>query len=303
MKAILIGSVGSSRTILEEMIKVKFPIDMVFSLDEQYSKNVSGYYPIHEIAENNNIPYRKFRKINDQDNIDLIKNINPDYIFIIGLSQLVGKDVIDAAKIGVIGFHPTPLPKLRGRAAMVWQVLLGVRETKCTLFFIDEGIDSGDIIGQEEYIIDDTDYAIDVSKKCQMAFERLIKRVIPQLLVGSIKPQKQNEEEATYLLKRSPEDGLIDWDLSSEKIQRLIRAVSKPYPGAFSYYDGKNKVIFWKADYMENTKYIGFPGQIANITKDFIDIVCIDGLLRVYEFENVNNVKIVLGHKFKQTNY
>ena len=70
-------------------------------------------------------------------------------------SQLIDKEIIDAAKIGAIGFHPTPLPKFRGRAALVWQVLLGVKDTKCSLFFIDEGMDSGDIIGQEEYTIED----------------------------------------------------------------------------------------------------------------------------------------------------
>jgi methionyl-tRNA formyltransferase len=299
MKSILIGSVNSSKNMLQEMIKSDFPVDMVFSLDENYSKNVSGYYPIHEIAEENNIPFRKFKKINDPEHIDMIRKIEPDYIFIIGLSQLVGRSIIEAAKKGVIGFHPTPLPKYRGRAAMVWQVLLGVKKTKCTLFFIDEGIDSGDIIGQEEYVIDDTDYAIDVSKKCQQAFKSLISRVLPKLLDGSIVPIKQDEHEATYLLKRTPEDGLINWEKPVESIQRLIRAVSRPYPGAFSNYDGKHKIIFWKADYLENTKYIGMPGQIAKITDEYIDVVCIDGLLRVFDFENIDNVKLLEGHRFK----
>lgn len=299
MKSILIGSVRSSKIFLEEAINMKFPIDMVYSLDEQYSKNVSGYYPIHEIAEKNNIPYRKFQKINNEMHVSEIKEINPDYIFVIGLSQLVGKGLISAAKKGVVGFHPTPLPKFRGRAAMVWQVLLGVQNSKCTLFFIDEGMDSGDIIGQEEYIISEDDYAMDVSNKLHVAFKSLLRKVLPQILEDTVIPIKQNEEEATFLLKRSPDDGMINWLEPVEKIQRLIRAVSSPYPGAFTNYDGKYKVIFWKADYLENKKFIGIPGQIAKITNDYIDIVCIDGLLRVYEYENVNNVKLIEGHKFK----
>lgn len=299
MKTVLIGSVGSSRTILEEMIKTNFPINMVFSLDEKYSRNVSGYYPLHRIAKENNIPYRKFKKINDLEHVNIIKEINPDYIFVVGLSQLIDKEIINSAKIGAIGFHPTPLPKFRGRAATVWQILLGVKNTKCSLFFIDEGIDSGDIIDQEGYIIEDTDYASDVGIKCREAFQKLIKRALPKILEGSLQPVKQNENEATYLLKRTPEDGEINWNEPVEKIQRLIRAVSRPYPGAFSNYDGKNKTIFWKADYIENKKYIGLPGQIANKTKDYIDIVCIDGLLRVYDYENIGNVKVIEGHKFR----
>lgn len=299
MKSIVVGSVGSSKILLEEMLKLNFPVNIVFSLDEQYAKNVSGYVPLHEIAAKNNIPYKKFKNINDVENINIIKEINPDYIFVVGLSQLVSKDLIDCAKKGVVGYHPTNLPKHRGRAPIPWQILLGVRETKCSLFFIDEGVDSGDIIGQEEYIIEDTDYAADVSLKSREAFKRLLRKVLPKIMDGSIEPIKQNEDEATYLLKRTPEDGLIDWKEPVEKIHRLIRAVSKPYPGAFSYFDGKHKIIFWKADYINNDRYIGIPGQIAKKTNEYIDIVCVDGLLRVYEYENVDNVKIIEGYKFK----
>lgn len=299
MKVVLIGSVGSSKIILEEMIKVNFPIEMVFSLDEEYSKNVTGYEPIHDLAELNNIPYRKFKKINDEVNIKVISEINPDYIFVIGLSQLVSKKIIDTAKKGVVGSHPTPLPKYRGRAAMVWQMLLNVKESKCSLFFIDEGIDSGEILAQESYFLEETDYALDAERKVNEAFRILVKKVLPKIMDDTLNPQKQDEEEATYLLKRTLEDGLINWDEPVENIQRLIRAVSFPYPGAFSYYDGKEKVIFWRADYLENKKYIGFNGQIANLTSEYFDVVCTDGLLRIYNYEANEDIKIQVGHKFK----
>lgn len=301
MKSVLIGSVGSSKQILEAMLEVGFPITCVFSLDEEASSDVSGYQPIHEIAEKNGIAYKKFKKINDQENVDLIKSIEPDYIFVIGLSQLVKKEIIDSAKVGVVGFHPTPLPKMRGRAANVWQVLLGVHETKCSLFFIDEGTDSGDILGQEEYVIEDTDYACDVERKINEALFTLSKRVLCQILDGSIHPVKQNEEEATYLLKRSPEDGIINWNLPINEIHRLIRAVSHPYPGAFGMYDGKHKIVIWKAEIEENKKFIGMNGQIAEIGENYIDIVCRDGLLHITDYENLDNVKMFIGHKLRAT--
>ena len=157
MKIVFIGSVSSSEVVLKELINEKLDIKMVFALDESVSENVSGYRPIDVIAEKNNIPFTKFTKINDEKNIQIIKEIAPDYIFVIGLSQLVSQQIISTAKNGVIGFHPTPLPKFRGRAAMVWQVLLGIHETKCSMFFIDAGTDTGDVIAQEPYQIDDTD--------------------------------------------------------------------------------------------------------------------------------------------------
>lgn len=298
MKTIVIGSVVSSEVVLQKMIDMDYPVDFVFSLDEQYSKNVSGYRPIHRLAQQNQIPYKTFHKIEESENVEIIRRLEPDYIFIVGLSQLVKSDILEAASKGVIGFHPTPLPKFRGRAAMVWQVLLGVHETKCTMFLLDEGMDSGDILIQEPYLIEDTDYAADIEVKLCEAIGRMTEKLLPQLLEGNIHPRKQMEEEATYLLKRTPEDGKIDWKEPVEKIQRLIRAVSKPYPGAFSDYDGKHKVIFWKADYLENKKYYGISGQIAEITEDCFDIVCEDGLLRVYEYESEDAVKLVVGHKF-----
>ena len=299
MKNILIGSVGSSRIILEEMIKMEFPVNMVFSLDEKYSANVSGYTPIHELAAEKGIPYKKFKRISDTENIKIIKEIQPDYIFVIGLSQLIPREMIDLAKKGVVGFHPTPLPKFRGRAAMVWQILLGVHETKCTLFLIDEGMDSGDILGQEEYIIEDTDYAIDVRKKLLSALSRLSCRVLKQIMDDSIEPKKQNEEEATYLLIRRPEDGQIDWKTPCADIHRLIRAVSHPYPGAFGMYDGKYKIIIWRAEVIENKKYIGIPGQIAEINEGSFIVLGLDGLVKVTDYENEDGVTLRVGHKIK----
>ena len=299
MKAILIGSVGSSKEMLQAMIDVGFPVSCVFSLDEAASGPVSGYQPIHELAAANGIRYQKFKKINDEENVALIREIAPDYIFVIGLSQLVKKEIIDAAKVGVVGFHPTALPKMRGRAANVWQVLLGVHEAKVSLFFIDEGTDSGDILGQEPYYIEDTDYAEDVGRKIDEAASVLSRRVLRQIMDGTIAPVKQNEEEATYLLKRSPEDGLIDWNQSISDIHRLIRAVSRPFPGAFGMYDGTHQVILWRAEMLENKKYIGMNGQIACITDDYMDIVCRDGLLRVTDYENIDQVRMFAGHKLR----
>lgn len=299
MKTILIGSVISSYIVLKTIIDEHFPITYVFSLDEKYSENVSGYYPLHNLASEYDIPFKTFHKIGDSENIQIMREIQPDYIFVIGLSQLVKKELLDCAKKGVIGFHPTPLPRFRGRAAMVWQMLLGVENTKCTLFFIDEGMDSGDIIDQQEYVIEKTDYAKDAERKLCDALAVMIPRVLRKIVDGSITARKQNEKEATYLLIRRPEDGLIDWNEPVEKIQRLIRAVSEPYPGAFSMYDGEHKIVIWKADYMENKKYIGIPGQICEINNDTFDILGIDGIIRVLKYENIDNVRLFVGHKMK----
>lgn len=298
MKFVLIGSVISSECALEIMLRKGVEISMVFSLDEAYSKNVSTYRPIHELAEKNNVPYKKFKNINDKENVELLRRINPDYIFVIGLSQLVGKDILQCAKKNVIGYHPAPLPKFRGRAAIVWQILLGIRQTAVTLFCIDEGMDSGDIICQEDYEIGEKDYAEDVLKKCRKAALNAISKGIDLLLDPNFKPTPQNDSEATYLLRRAPEDGKINWNDSGENIEKLIRAVSRPYPGAFASYEDKGNVIFWRAEFTPDERYFGFNGQIISKSESHVDILCRDGVLRVSEFEIPQEIKLVVGHKF-----
>ncbi len=166
------------------------------------------------------------------------------------------------------------------------------------MFKIDAGMDSGDIIDQEPYTIDETDYAEDVLAKVDIALKKLCRRVLENLVKGKCDFKKQNEKKATYCLKRIPEDGLIDWDLPGEQILRLIRATSRPYPGAYSYYDGAHKMVFWKAELSENRKYYGFPGQVAEIEKNDIKVVLKDGFLTVQEYDNIDDKRILVGHKF-----
>jgi len=304
LKVVVFGSVGSSNLVLTTLINKGVNVIKVYSLDETKSGNVSGYYPIHKTAKAKGIPYTLFTKINTPDIIEDVKSLAPDYIFVVGLSQIISIDLIDCAKEGTIGLHPAPLPKYRGRAAMVWQMLLKEKTSAVTIFFIDEGMDSGDIIVQEPFEIGENDYAEDLDKKGLEALGRAIEKVADMICKGSVSRTPQDHSKATYLLKRGPEDGEIDWSQSVYDIQLLIRAVSRPYPGAFSYYDGKIKIIFWKADVIPNNKYIGLRGQIAEIGTGYIDVVCEGGMLHIYDYEIVDELnkshKLFVGHKFKQ---
>lgn len=297
MKNIVIGAVNSTRFLLETMMELNIDISYAFSLDDAVSENVSGYYPLHEFAKKNGIPFKKYQKINNKENIEIMRSLEPDFIFAIGFSQLVSKAILDIPKYGVIGLHPAELPKYRGRAVIVWQMLMGVRTSKVTLFKMDEGADTGDIIDQEPFEIDENDYASDVLDKSHNALLKMYYRALPRLMDGTYTLTKQDDSQATYCLRRAPEDGLIDWTLPGNEIIRLVRAISRPYPGAFSYYDNKHKIIFWRSKLEDNTKYYGFPGQIAEIDDEHMVIVLKDALLIVEEFENVDKKKISAGHR------
>lgn len=299
-RTVFIGSVLSSKVALETLIQNNIKVDLICSLDEEVSKNVSDYYPIHEIAEANNLAYLKFKKINSENVIEKIKEVNPNFIFVIGLSQLIPQEILDMANDYSIGFHPTPLPKYRGRAAIPWQIILGVEESKVSLFKLDKGMDSGDIISQYPYKIEKSDYAFDVYNKVCDAMSEALSECLPKMYNDSVDFIKQNHDDATYLLVRRPEDGHIDWNKSAADIETLIRATGRPYPGAYTVYKD-NQVTIWKARVEENTKYIGIPGQIAFINNtDEIGVLTSDGMLIISEYETQNSEnRFIIGHKFK----
>ncbi len=296
MNFIVIGSVESSNIFLTKCIEMGFIPAHVFGLDEQYATNVSGFFPIYETAEEHRIPSTRFKKINDE--INKINEIEPDYIFVIGLSQLISPELISCAKKGAIGLHPTPLPKFRGRAAIPWQILLGVRDSAVTLFKISEGMDDGDILWQEPYCIEPDDYAEDVHKKVYIALEKATEKLLSGLAEGTIKGVPQDNSKATYLLIRREEDGQIDWKEPVDKIYALIRAASTPYPGAFSFYEGK-KVIFNKAEIINDSPYIGINGQIAKVENRKIYIVVNDKLLKITDYYVKEEVRFIVGKKFR----
>ncbi len=294
---VFIGSVISSRIALETMIEQGVKIDLVCSLDEEAAANVSDYYPIHQIAEKYQVPYIKFKKINSDEVINRIEETKPDFIFVIGLSQIISPNILDLAKEYAVGFHPTPLPKYRGRAALPWMILLGEKNLKVTLLKLDKGMDSGDIICQYPYEIGDMDYVTDVYDKVCRAMRQGLIQCLPDIYNGSAKFRAQNEQEATYLMIRRPEDGKVEWKQPAIEIARLIRAASHPYPGAFTSYSD-TKFIIWKAYAIENRQYIGLPGQIIWICENGeIGVITKEGILVICEYEYTGK-RLLVGHKF-----
>lgn len=296
-KTVFIGSVVSSKMALETIIAQGINVDLVCSLDEESSDNVSDYFPIHKIAEKHNIPFLKFKKINDENVLRRIKEVGPNFIFVIGLSQIISSELLNAATEYAIGFHPTPIPKYRGRAALPWMILLGEKELQATLFKLDEGMDSGDVIWRCPYCIDDSDYVTDVYEKVCQAMQKGLAECLPLIYSDSVEFVSQNEDDATYLLIRRPEDGLIDWKQSAFDIAKLVRAASHPYPGAFTHYKGE-KFVIWRAHPVENNKYIGIPGQIAWINDgNEVGVITSEGILVISEYETEGK-KLNVGHKF-----
>ncbi len=179
-----------------------------------------------------------------------IRKFSPDLILVIGWYYMIPASIREIPEFGCAGMHASLLPKYRGGAPLVWAMINGEKKSGLTFFYLEEGVDNGDIIAQKEFPIEDSDYISDLIGKTTDAALEIIDESIPLLANGKAPRIRQDEAEATYVPQRKPEDGKIDWSWDSEKIRNFIRAQSKPYPGAFTEINDK-KVIIWNADIIE----------------------------------------------------
>ena len=228
---------------------------------------------------------------------------SPDYMFVVGLSQLVGESMLSIPKIGCVGFHPTKLPEGRGRGAVAW-LILDKAPGAATFFLMGEGMDDAPILAQKEFEVNEDDYAQDVIDKIVDKIGGCLDTLLPQLKCGEVKPVKQDHSQATYLGKRNPEDGWIDWEKSSGEIVRLIRAVSTPLPGAYCSYQGK-KIIIDKATVGCNLKHIGVTGRVLKIDPSKgVLVQAGDGWVWLNRFRRINIDEFKIGSKIgSKTDY
>jgi len=219
--------------------------------------------------------------------IDLIKEIKPDFIFVCGWSYIIPELILNIAKIASIGFHPSKLPIDRGRSVLAWQIEEGYRETALSMFYLEQKIDSGDLIDQIIIKIDEHDNINDVLDKIDIETKCIIKKNYPLLKKNKIKPIVQNEKNSTYRELRTSKHSLINWNTSAKNIHNKIRAITKPYPGAEGFL-GKNKYKFWKS--VIPKKSISDKNYIKGyfkFEKDHIMVKCKDKFILILDYEKM----------------
>jgi methionyl-tRNA formyltransferase len=162
---------------------------------------------------------------------------------------------------GVLGMHASLLPQLRGGAPLNWAILSNLSETGMSLFKLGDGVDDGLIYGQRRFAVGRDDDVTALVQRAEAAALDLITECLPEIAAGTLSPRPQ-QGVATYALQRSPEDGAIDWARPAADIVRLVRATTKPYPGAFGMLGGE-KIVIWRARPLDSPAVLGAAGQIA----------------------------------------
>ena len=246
-------------------------LELVVTLNDDKASKKSGRVYLDEFCKQNIIDLVKCDHINDSHVSNAILNANIDWLFIIGWSQIAGDDVLEAAKYGTLGMHPTLLPEGRGRASVPWAIIKALKKTGVSLFKLDAGVDTGLIGVQIEIPLDLAEDATSLYEKVNHAHSQLMHKTIRLLENNKMYFQVQDESKTTFWPGRKPEDGQLDLSGSVIDAERLVRAVTHPYPGAFIHKNGI-KIVIWKALVVDDS----FEGQILTFP---------DGVLGLIDFD------------------
>ncbi len=286
MNVAMIGSVSSSWYTLDALIRGRVEITCVLGVDESRADAISDYRSLRDLAGDAAIPFRPFVKITESAVEATLRRHPPDLLFVIGLSQLVPDVLIALARHGGVGFHPTMLPEGRGRAPVAWTILLGARAA-ANLFYLTDEPDAGDIIVQREVPVLADDYSDTLIQRTNEVLAGAIIELAPRIQSGELPRHRQDHSNATYYAKRTPADGLIDWTKTADETYRLVRAASRPYPGAFTYIEGR-KLTVWRGS-PTGASGVGTdsdPGVVVQIDPEGHPIVATrDGGFRLTEIE------------------
>ncbi|HVE62582.1 MAG TPA: formyltransferase family protein [Mycobacteriales bacterium] len=234
---------------IEEILDFGGHLDLLVTLRDDLGVNKSGRVYLDEIAQQHGIPLLKVANINEAGLIEVLRDADLDWLFIIGWSQIARAEVLHVPRRGVLGMHPTLLPEGRGRASIPWAILKRLDRTGVTLFRLDEGVDTGPILAQHVLPLSPAETATTLYERVVGAHRSLLRNTWPALLSGEVEERAQDETLATEWPGRGPQDGEIyPAEMRVADVECLVRALTHPYPGAFVARDDGRILRIWSGE-------------------------------------------------------
>jgi methionyl-tRNA formyltransferase len=289
MKAVVFAYHNLGIVGLEALVKGKFDIQTIFSHLDDPEENI-WFDSVAEWGKRNQIPVHCPKNVNTPEWIEMIRSLSPEVIFSFYYRNLLGRDILKIPPAGAFNLHGSMLPAYRGRCPVNWVLVNGERRTGVTLHHIVKAPDAGDIVGQKEVVIEFEDTAYTLYQKLCAKAEELLEEALPLIQQGSAPRVPQDLKQGSYYGGRGPEDGRIDWSWPVMQIYNLVRAVTDPYPGAFTYLPGGEKLFVWWALPEEDRVSKGPVGS-AEFEKGNVYVRASDGRLRLLDVE-IGNKRI-----------
>jgi methionyl-tRNA formyltransferase len=281
----------------------EFAVNPLKKLDENYDVVMVVTQPDKEVGRKKEIRYSEVKKYALEHDIEVFQpekirtdyqkvlDANPDVIITCAYGQIIPKEILDYPKYKCINIHASLLPKLRGGAPIHWSIINGDSKTGITIMYMNEKMDEGDILYQEEVEILDSDNVESLHDKLSELGSKMIIDFIPRLESGDFTPIKQNNEEATYGYNVTREDEHIDFNKTSRKIFNRIRGLN-PWPVSYTTLDGKVFKVY--SSRISDKNPSGDNGEITNIYSDGIGIKTSDGEIIITEIKEEGKNRILV---------
>lgn len=305
MKIIFMGTPDFAVSPLEALIQAGHEVTAVVTQPDK-PKGRSGkmqFPPVKECALKYDIPVLQPLKIRAPEAVAELKKYEADIFVVAAFGQILSKEILELPKFGCVNIHASLLPRYRGSSPVNWCIINGEQETGVTVMQMNEGIDTGDIYAKKSVPVDIKETAGSLFEKLARAGAQLIVEMLPKLEKGEIAPVKQDDSLACYVKVMDKSLGKIDWSKDAVFIERLVRGLN-PWPGTYTTVNGKNLKI-WSSDVVEaddiNTDN---PGIIVRVTKDYFDVACGRGMLRISELQlegkkRMDTKSFLLGNPWK----
>ena len=218
-------------------------LESVITLDQSALVKRSAAVGYANVLSPCDVVLHEVSNINDASSISLLKSLDLDLLLVIGWSQILHQDALATARLGVIGSHASMVPHNRGSAPINWTLIRGETTAGNSLIWLSEGVDEGSIIDQMEFPVTPYDTCETLYQNVAETNHRMIERTLPQLFSGRKPGRRQPHTNETLLPRRRPADGLLDWNQPAQQLYDFVRALTRPYPGAFSFLDGQKWII------------------------------------------------------------
>lgn len=281
----------------------KLRCSLLACLDQVKSSVTVGYTDLGPFAAKSGVPVEYIRSVKTEAAKKLLRASAPDYLLIVGWSELAPSAILDipkskhrgvarhTASYGCIGMHQTLLPEGRGRAPIPWAIIKGLNRTGVTAFLLEEAADAGGIVDQLQIPIDPTETATTLFDKARKAHIELGARLGMKMAARALSWTHQDERLASTWPRRRPEDGRINFSWTAVEIDRFVRALTPPYPGAF-FLSANEKIRVHKVEVLQ-LRHTELPGTIL-ATDPFLVIAVKDAAIRVEVVER-SHVPLVAG--------
>ena len=275
---------------LEAVLEAGAPVAAVLTLSPEVRASRSGAADYGPVCRRFGVPLHEVTSINDPASRALLQGL--DLVFVIGWSQILSPETLATARLGMIGAHASLLPKNRGSAPINWALIRGERATGNSLIWLAEGVDAGDVIDQTEFSISPYDTCGTLYERVAASNRDMILRALPRLLQGERVGSPQPRSNGGVLPRRRPADGLINWDQEACAVYNFIRGLTRPYPGAFGWIDGRRWAV-WRAALLpaRASPASAAPGEVLGATVSPVEeacgqvVACASGAVTLLEVE------------------